>query len=743
MAKTRKCWGRTPTFRRCRQALKNKRFCKRHRYQIIAWPFAGMTTFGLLVGLYQDFWVSMLFPKDLSSQVAALVEETRNSVKLECAATNSRIKVASHSVFTGKQKIKQMVPEQASDLEDQLHAQLDLGLTETDQIRIRAALGYLWNYTDKHELTLRKISSFDVDEAWRLTSTGKLPVSDASYLAEALANAAFFAGSWDLAAEQYRQILQHNSMHVASRLDLGVVLLSLGRADEAAAELDIVIDQLDKLSMKPNASSRQVCLLKNAFVSRSAAALELDMPEEAMSDAEKVLSRFDSENAKALCNLANAFEQLGRLQEAEDSYRRSIDADEELPQPRIGLAFLLAEQDQVPEARLHLSKCLEILPDDAVAHYNFGTLCLEMMDYDAAEESLRRSVELDPTAPRAWVNLANVLSKTSRLEDSIKLYRRAIDADPTFAHAHRVLAQRLVDLNRPQEAVAALTNGINYIPDSAALYYRLGNLLAESNGSKGALDAFISASLLDPTYGRALNNAGVQLQLLGRFEEALIYYERAANATPDLHQPYLGMAQLHRKLSDLESAYQALSRGIQRQLGNDSLFIQRAQVNEELGNLDEAIIDYGRAISLRRIEYEQRTETQTAARLTMVLNDRGTFFDDSGDHESALHDYTSAISLLDGKLADDDPLKYTMYLSHAFQNRGRTNSETGNIRAAVDDYKQAAELREHLHSNGYPGSASLFAESIEALRQSAQQVNDKQLVEWATLKLGILTESSS
>jgi Tfp pilus assembly protein PilF len=124
-------------------------------------------------------------------------------------------------------------------------------------------------------------------------------------------------------------------------------------------------------------------------------------------------------------------------------------------------------------------------------------------DLDGATQLYRQSIELHPTA-EAWTFLGWVESWRGDTSTAIEHCRRAIETDPTFGNPYNDIGAYLLDLDRPEEAIEWL---------------------------RQALEAPRYESRVFP-----LANLGRAYERLGRFHEAIEYYDQALELEPD-HGP--------------------------------------------------------------------------------------------------------------------------------------------------------------------------------------------------------------
>ena len=107
--------------------------------------------------------------------------------------------------------------------------------------------------------------------------------------------------------------------------------------------------------------------------------------------------------------------------------------------PDFGFGWQLlggALQMQGKDALHAFQKTAQLLPDDAVAHYNLGVAQKSAGRLDEAVASYRRAVALKPDYFEAHYNLGNALKALGQLENAAQSYRRAVQLKPDHAEAH-------------------------------------------------------------------------------------------------------------------------------------------------------------------------------------------------------------------------------------------------------------------------------------------------------------------
>lgn len=108
----------------------------------------------------------------------------------------------------------------------------------------------------------------------------------------------------------------------------------------------------------------------------------------------------DPENVEALVHEGLVLEELGQFEEARANYERAAELAPSDPIPWINLGSLLYFQfKKTYEAKMALTKAIELDPESADAHFNLGVLFADANMYGEAQTEWERVLELAPDGP--------------------------------------------------------------------------------------------------------------------------------------------------------------------------------------------------------------------------------------------------------------------------------------------------------------------------------------------------------
>ena len=165
---------------------------------------------------------------------------------------------------------------------------------------------------------------------------------------------------------------------------------------------------------------------------------------------------------------------------------------------------------------------------------SYGALACRQSEFYRDNISLWRStVERNPAAVMAWLNLGDSFAREKRYAESIAAYREALRRRPTDPDGHNDLGCALTLAGDPAGAVTELERAVALKPDAPEPHNNLGNALRAVGRRTEAMASYREAIRLKPAYADALNNLGAELAERGRPGEAVPPFEAALRLRPD------------------------------------------------------------------------------------------------------------------------------------------------------------------------------------------------------------------
>jgi tetratricopeptide (TPR) repeat protein len=176
---------------------------------------------------------------------------------------------------------------------------------------------------------------------------------------------------------------------------------------------------------------------------------------------------------------------------------------------------------------------------DFAAFYRLGTLAHRAAAanrLDEAERLLRPLIEQLPDAPRPLTELADILHREGRAEESFTMFQRALAVAPQDNHVRGLYGEALLGAGRWDDAVAQFTEILRTTPDDTIALYSMGIALASLQRFDEARAHFELALKIEPNNARVLHGLGVLCSRENRAAEAADYFAKALAIDPNFKQ---------------------------------------------------------------------------------------------------------------------------------------------------------------------------------------------------------------
>ena len=214
-------------------------------------------------------------------------------------------------------------------------------------------------------------------------------------------------------------------------------------------------------------------------------------------EANRVALELDPFDDEVLNNIALAQQKLGKFQESEQNFKKSI-----------------------------LSN-----PNSALRHYNLGITLNALGKISDAEISYKKAIDIQSEYPQALNNLGNILKKKGKFKEAEIEFKKAIDLDFNYAEAHNNLGATLLEQGKLSEAEDSFNTAINL----NIKYVRPINNLACTMFDNGRIiegvNNYVKAILLEPNDKEAWNNIYFSLEILKCKEKYSKVFDILLNAS--------------------------------------------------------------------------------------------------------------------------------------------------------------------------------------------------------------------
>jgi tetratricopeptide (TPR) repeat protein len=308
-----------------------------------------------------------------------------------------------------------------------------------------------------------------------------------------------YAGRVELskAASVLREGLNNNPDSLAIANELAVVLLLLGRDEEAYAVFELA------LAKHPGDQRTQILYLHTLVSSHS---------EKAPDFGRKLLTAYP--NHWEVLYLAGVLE---------------------------------SREAEFEQARAHLEHSIALNPSYYQSHDELGTILAKLGDLAGAKEHLEKAIALGDNQPEVQYDLARVLQRlgdTVQAQARLRTYQelKKTRSDTTQAAGKAEVGDQAMASGDPAKAVLLYKEALETDPNEPLLYYKLSKALDKTKDLAGEKAALQRAIQLNPNLAEAQSQMGYLADKDGDLAQAEAYFRAAVLASPSYVAAWINLA---------------------------------------------------------------------------------------------------------------------------------------------------------------------------------------------------------
>jgi tetratricopeptide (TPR) repeat protein len=407
------------------------------------------------------------------------------------------------------------------------------------------------------------------------------------------AQAAVAAQHWEDAVAYYEQAIELAPRSATLRVELGAVLIKLGRLPEA-----ISIDR-EALRIAPHDMAAETGM---AQAYRNIPNFE---------EAKHILQASSREHANAaepLAAMADMEIQLQMYDAAITHLKAAIHLTAANVANRNLLAAAYKAKGDTPNALVELRKVLARDPENALALYLQSEIYADQTEDELALAGARKVVELQPTNPRARVLLGKILLRTVSGKSPSDVTKRCGDAVAA-------LKPIMETQSKSSETLFLLSRAYRCAGQSEEADRAVAAFEAASQSDRNAKEGEVqSRHLVQEANNAALRNNRAQ---------ALDLAQQALAKNPNDGSAYSLLAKIYFSSGNIDDASVAITKALEQDPYHPEFLYVQGKILQKQGRLDEALTAFVRTTLVNPQEsdayfeigtiYQQRNDPQHAA----------------------------------------------------------------------------------------------------------------------------------
>lgn len=431
--------------------------------------------------------------------------------------------------------------------------------------------------------------------------------------------ASYRQGDWAGAERYCQQVLSTAPGHGGALGLLGILRLTAGRADEAAALLEQAVQGKPRDAGLLGGLGLAQLMRGDAVAAETAlrGALRWGRPDDALvqmrlglalgaqgkhDEAVAALRRAQAQapdEADVLLNLANALTAAGEPGEAESLLQRLLQRHPDHGDARFNLGTLYTQLGRLEEAATAFRQLLARYPQNADVHNNLGIVLERQGQLDAAAEAYRRVLALDGQHISGLNNLGNVLRAQGREDEAAQCYAQAMAQMPGHADGYLNMGMLRAGQERLEEACGLFRKALAADPQCLEAALNLGEVLRRNGAFADAASAFRTALQIDARNALALNGLGNVLRMQGEAADAAGFYQQATRVAPTDVNGFLNLGILRAQQGHYDEACALLRQAVKIDPASRTAQLKLAEALRISGYLEESGTVYRELLAMQ------------------------------------------------------------------------------------------------------------------------------------------------
>ena len=349
-------------------------------------------------------------------------------------------------------------------------------------------------------------------------------------------------GDAESASGSFRQAIDKNPRNIYAHYYLGQLNYERGRYQAAISELRTVV----RLVPVHHAAHM---LLADSYAANS----EFD---QALQSARQAL-RLQSGNANYHFHLGLIYKESGRYLDAISSFDQAIALGVEDRDILFNRAFAYFSLGEFEQAADHFKRVLNRYPVDYESHLLLARCLHELHQSEASIREYQQAAVLDDNDFFVHFELASLYQEENKLDAAYQSLRRALGLNPDHAELAGSLfslAMAFKDQHQFDKARGLIAEAIGLDPVDAEYHYQLGLLYKENNEYSFAVNSLTKAKQLGFTGGDLQYSLAYSLINLGEDEAALEALLELLDISPDHEYAHADLARIYHRRDDIKSA---------------------------------------------------------------------------------------------------------------------------------------------------------------------------------------------
>lgn len=240
-----------------------------------------------------------------------------------------------------------------------------------------------------------------------------------------------------------------------------------------------------------------------------------------------VVKAFPNSSSVIHANMASAYKQFGRLEEALWEYEQALALNQPQADLYNGKGSVLLDKGFVDESIQEFLQASALDPNYAAPHRNLWVAYEKKGLYDLAMAEIFEALRICPDYADSYNHLGISYGRKTLFKESIEAFKKALSIEPDNSMYIINLATTYQRHGQLEKAIAWYKKGLSLNSKEPIYFLNLANTYLAQKKPVEAIEALQAISLLQPLGSTIFNKLGEAYEMLGQQELASKNYEKA------------------------------------------------------------------------------------------------------------------------------------------------------------------------------------------------------------------------
>jgi tetratricopeptide (TPR) repeat protein len=235
-------------------------------------------------------------------------------------------------------------------------------------------------------------------------------------------------------------------------------------------------------------------------------------------------------------------------------------------------------------------------------YLNRANFLYKNKNFDEALNNYTKVIEINPQSAEAFIGIGLIKKENKDIRGALANFNNAIYCRPTYEGYINRASIRMI-LKDFANAMDDLDKAYQMDPLRLDVYSNKGFIYLQTGKYEEALKNFSKAIEIDAGYYNAYLGMGRTKQALNDLQGAISFLNTALQLSKT-SEAYICRADVKIALGDAEGARTDLDNAMQLEPDKPDIYINKGMLELKLGNINNAFMEYNKAVALNRKNYQ-------------------------------------------------------------------------------------------------------------------------------------------